>query len=260
MSNVASNKLGNNGGRFYDFLNKPVLIDCNFVVDSTNGNGLGIRSLKGSGVQQVFMNTSAGSLPAGSPVLGSARSYAILGASTVTNTGNSVLTGNLGLYPGSAITGFPPATFSGQENIADVAPQNAKASAQAAYTAMQAKSPTGISSVLNGQTLAAGVYKATSGTAGAFTLDAATGALVLSGSATDVYIFQTTTTLITGTTGAGVITLGNVLPQNIYWVVGSSATLSSGTAGTFYGNIIALTSITSTTTAGVHHGSLIALN
>jgi hypothetical protein len=91
-------------------------------------------------------------------------------------------------------------------------------------------------------------------------LDAATGPLTLSGSATDIYVFQTTTTLITGTTGAGVITLGNVLPQNIYWVVGSSATLSSGTAGTFYGNIIALTSITSTTTAGVHHGSLIALN
>lgn len=56
---IGNNKLGNNGGRFYDFLNKPVLVHCNFVVDSTNGNGLGIRSLKGSGVQNVFMNTSA---------------------------------------------------------------------------------------------------------------------------------------------------------------------------------------------------------
>ncbi len=63
MSNVASNKLGNNGGRSYSFLNRPVWIDCNFVVDATNGNGLGIRSLKGSGVQQVFMHTS--STPAG---------------------------------------------------------------------------------------------------------------------------------------------------------------------------------------------------
>lgn len=52
-------QLGNNGGRAYSFLNRPVLIDCNFVVDSTNGNGLGIRSLKGNGVRNVFMNTSA---------------------------------------------------------------------------------------------------------------------------------------------------------------------------------------------------------
>lgn len=51
--------LGNNGGRLYSFANQPVLIDCNFVVDSTNGNGLGIRSLKGQGVENVFMHTSA---------------------------------------------------------------------------------------------------------------------------------------------------------------------------------------------------------
>lgn len=60
MSGAAgNNKLGYNGGRFYSFANQPVLIDCNFVVDSTNGNGLGIRSLKGAGVQNVFMHTSA---------------------------------------------------------------------------------------------------------------------------------------------------------------------------------------------------------
>ena len=252
---------GLNGFHYHTNVCKPIDCNLNFVVDSTNGNNLGIRSLKSNGfVEAVYMNAASTGLPAGSPAMGTARSYAILGASTVTNTGSSALTGNLGLYPGSAITGFPPGTFSGVENIANVAAQNAKASAQAVYTALQALTPTGISSVLNGQTLAAGTYKATSGTAGAFTLDAATGPLTLSGSATDIYVFQTTTTLITGTTGAGVITLGNVLPQNIYWVVGSSATLSSGTAGTFYGNIIALTSITSTTTAGVHHGSLIALN
>ena len=54
-----ANRMGNNGGRSYDFLNKPVKIDCNFIVDSTNGNGLGIRSLKGAGLKNVFMNTSA---------------------------------------------------------------------------------------------------------------------------------------------------------------------------------------------------------
>lgn len=51
--------LGNNYGKFYSFLSKPVLVDCNFVVDSTNGNGLGIRSLKGQGVKNVYMHTSA---------------------------------------------------------------------------------------------------------------------------------------------------------------------------------------------------------
>lgn len=54
-----ANPLGNNGGRLYSPLVRPVLIDCNFIVDSTNGNGLGIRSLKGQGVRNVFMHTSA---------------------------------------------------------------------------------------------------------------------------------------------------------------------------------------------------------
>lgn len=58
MASPNSNRLGNNGGRFYDFLNRPVLIDCQFLVDSTNANGLGISSLKGSGVQNVFMHTT----------------------------------------------------------------------------------------------------------------------------------------------------------------------------------------------------------
>jgi hypothetical protein len=55
----ASNQLGYNGGRVYSFFNRPVLMDCNFVVDSANGNGLGIRNLKGSGIQNVFMHTSS---------------------------------------------------------------------------------------------------------------------------------------------------------------------------------------------------------
>lgn len=59
MASTNSNKLGNNGGRLYSFLNRPVVIDCNFIVDAANGNGLGMRSLKGAGVQNVFMHTSA---------------------------------------------------------------------------------------------------------------------------------------------------------------------------------------------------------
>lgn len=52
------NVLGNNGGRQYSFLNRPVLVDCNFVVDNSNANGFGIRSLKGNGVRNVFMHTT----------------------------------------------------------------------------------------------------------------------------------------------------------------------------------------------------------
>lgn len=54
-----SNSLGNSGGRLYSFGSQPVLIDCNFVVDQTNGNGYGIRNLKGQGVKNVYMATSA---------------------------------------------------------------------------------------------------------------------------------------------------------------------------------------------------------
>ena len=54
-----SNAIGNNGGRLYSFGQQPVLIDCNFVVDHANGNGLGVRNLKGQGVKNVYMWTTA---------------------------------------------------------------------------------------------------------------------------------------------------------------------------------------------------------
>jgi len=244
---------GQNGGHFYSNLTAPVEIDCNFVVDSTNGNGLGIRSLKSNGyVKNIFMNTSAGA-PALSPAMGTSRTYAILGASAVTNTGSSVLSGNLGIYPGSAVTGFPPGTFSGVENVANVAAQQAQASALAAYTNLQARSASTIATELGGQSLAAGVYHAASGT---FTLN---GTLTLTGSATDVYVFRTDTTFISGATSTPIVSLGSVKASNIYWVVGSSATINSANAGTLPGNVIALTSITDTL-GGTVNGSLIALN
>ena len=62
-----ANAIGNNGGRMYSFAAQPVLIDCNFVVDPSNGNGLGIRSLKGQGVEKVFMHTSAPLAGSGNP-------------------------------------------------------------------------------------------------------------------------------------------------------------------------------------------------
>jgi hypothetical protein len=192
-------------------------------------------------------------------LLGVAATYAALGYSAVTGStgGGSTLTGNIGIYPTSSagITNFPPSTYSGTENAANPAAQAAQAAAQAAYTYLQGLTPTGINSELGGQSLAAGTYTATSGTAGTFTLN---GTLTLTGSATDVYVFQTASTLVTGGTSTPVISLGSVLPGNVYWVVGSSATLNSAHSGTFDGSVIAQASITDTL-GGTINGSLIAL-
>lgn len=246
---------GLNGKSIYMNVCKPEIIECNFVVDSTNGNGLGLRSLKSNGyIENVFMNIANGA--AGTPALGTARTFAILGASAVTNTGASALTGNLGIFPGTSITGFPPGTFTGVEDIANVAAQNAQTSALAAYTDMHARSSTVIATALDGQTLTPGVYSSAGGT---FTLaGAGVGTVTLNGAG--VYIFQTATTLTTGAGGVPTMTLaGGARASDVYFVVGSSATINSGNAGTFNGNIIALTSITDTS-GGTVNGSLIALN
>ena len=249
-----SHALGNNYGKFYSFLNKPVLIDCNFVVDSTNGNGLGIRNLKGAGVKSVVMNSTVGA-PVGTPVLGTARTYGILAATAITNTGSSVITGNVGLTPGTSVTGFPPGTISGAENIDNPAVIAAKASAQAAYTDLHSRASTTIASALDGQTLTPGVYSFASGAA---TLAASgNGTLTLNGNG--VYVIQTTTTLGTGAGGIPTITLsGGALASNVYWVIGSSATLNISGSGAFIGNMIANTSVT--VDGGSTSGSLVALN
>jgi len=197
-----------------------------------------------------------GTLPPGTPAAFTpARSYGILGASAVTNTGSSVIAGNLGLYPGTSVTGFPPGTISGQENIANPAAQQAQAAALSTYTSLQAMTPTTIAAALDGQTLTPGVYKSAGGT---FTLaQSAGGTLTLNGSG--IYVFQTSSTLTTGAGGIPVIALtGGAQANQVYWVVGSSATINSGSAGTFQGNIIAQASITDTL-GGTVNGTLAAL-
>lgn len=227
---------------------------ANVVTASSSGTVVTITSASygntGNNIQLVgSSNMSA---------LGLAASYAALGASAVTGSASaSTLTGNIGIYPNnsSSITNFPPSTFSGVENAGNTAAANAQAAAQAAYTLMKGMSSTTIATALDGQTLTPGVYSASSGT---FTLAASgTGTLTLNGNGT--YIFQTNTTLITGAGGVPVINLsGGALESNVYWVVGSSATINSGHAGTFQGSVIAQSSITNTS-GGTVNGSLIAL-
>lgn len=220
-----------------------------------------ILYIQSQGVNQisdVLAGESFPSLPSGSPVMGTASSYAILAASAITNTGSSVVTGNLGLYPGTSVTGFPPGIVSGTQNITNAAAQVAQVSALAAYTDLAARSSTIIASALDGQTLSAGVYSFASGAATLATSGA--GTLTFSGSATDIFVIKTASTLTTGAGGVPTITLsGGALASNVYWVVGSSATINAGTAGIFRGILIASASITNTL-GGTVDGSLIALN
>jgi hypothetical protein len=122
-----SNALGYNGGRFYSFLNRPVLIDCNFEVDGTNGNSLGIRNLKGSGVRNVFMNTTAsftGNTHTNATIDGiaSGTSSLVVGMK-LSGTGIAAGTKIISINSSSSITVFPVTTATNTTvTISTVAP------------------------------------------------------------------------------------------------------------------------------------------
>jgi cytoskeletal protein CcmA (bactofilin family) len=186
------------------------------------------------------------------PNLGASGGFVVLGASTVTSAGASVITGNLGLSPGISVTGFPPGKLVGTLHIADPAAAQAQLDLTAAYNdaAGRTLGAIGLAGNLGGMTLAPGLYKSTSSleiSSGDLTLDA-------QGDANAVYIFEMGSTLVT-TVGRKVILAGGAQAANIYWQVGSSATL--GVSSVFKGNILALASITVATGASVE-GRLLA--
>jgi hypothetical protein len=180
----------------------------------------------------------AGAAPDAQPPvgLGTAKSFAVLAGQTVTNTGPSVISGDLGVSPGSAITGFPPGTvIHGSEHAADAVASQAQSDLTTAYNDAAGRTPaTTVSKDLGGQTLAPGVYKATSGLGltGTVTLNA-------HDNPSAVFIFQAASTLITASSSTVKLT-GGAQACNVFWQVGSSATL--GTNTTFVGSILALTS------------------
>lgn len=222
---------------------------------SVNFNDIGgwVVDVSADGVYTVAANPS----PPPATLLASAASYAILAASAVTSTGFTVLIGDLGISPGTSITGFPPGTYSGTENVDNSAAITAQSDALSAYTTLSTHSSTVIPSALDGQTLTAGYYSFSSGAA---TLaQSGPGTLTLNGSATDVFVIITASTLTTAAGGVATIALtGGALASNVYWIIGSSATINSGVACTFQGNIVAQDSITNTL-GGTVNGSLIAL-
>ena len=177
--------------------------------------------------------------------LGTAQSFAVLGGSTVTNTGASVLTGDLGVSPGSAITGFPPGTRTGTTHAADAAAAQGQSDVTTQYNALASVACTAdlTGQDLGGKTLTPGVY--------CFSTSAQlTGPLTLNaqGNASATFIFKIGSTLTTAS-GSSVTLSNGGNACGVAWQVGTSATL--GTTTSFIGNLIALSSITLNTGANI---------
>ncbi|MEO7374601.1 MAG: ice-binding family protein [Terrimesophilobacter sp.] len=174
--------------------------------------------------------------------LGNAGSFAVLAASTVTNTGPTIVSGDLGVNAGSAVTGFPPGIVnSGAIHATDTLSGLAQNDLVTAYDDAAGRTPTASGlSALDGMTLVPGVYAG-----GALSLG---GTLTLNGSATDVFIFQATSTLDAGA-GSHVLLTGGASACNVFWQVASSAVLHTG--ADFAGTIMALTSVSADTGATI---------
>ena len=186
--------------------------------------------------------------------LGTANLFAVLGGTTVTNTGPSSINGNLGLWSGTSVTGFPPGTVSGTIDAGNASAMQAQMDLTGAYNVAAAQPCGGVltGQNLGGQTLTAGVY--------CFASSAQlNGNLILNaqGDANAVFIFQIGSTLTT-LSGSNITIINGGTGNNVFWQVGSSATL--GTASKFAGNILALSNITLDAGADISCGRALALN
>jgi Ice-binding-like len=186
----------------------------------------------------IFLLSAVCSFAQANVPLGTAANFGVLASSTVTNTGATPITGSVGVSPGSAITGFPPGIVTGGAiDAGDATAATAQSDLTVAYLnaagQMRTRALTGLD--LGGLTLPPGVYFFSSSAQ-------LTGTLTLNGAG--FYIFQIGSTLTTAS-GSIVRAINGAQAANVFWQVGSSATLGTGT--TFIGNILAMTSITANT-------------
>jgi hypothetical protein len=203
----------------------------------------------------VLISTSQ----AANPVIrqGSTSTYGVLAASTVTNTGISSISGtaggDVGLSPGTAFTGAASVTRSGVDHITDAAAAAAQVDLVVAYNDLSVPTATSLSSSdLAGRTIQAGTYSTASGTlanSGTVTFDA-------QGDSTAIFILRAASTLVTSPSSSMTLTNG-AQACNIYWQVGSSATV--GVNSTLMGHIYAFTSITANSGSTVN-GQLLTRN
>lgn len=175
--------------------------------------------------------------------LGSASTYAILGTTAVTNTGNSSFDGDIGVSPGTAVTGFPPGVLSGTIHTGDASAATAQVDLAAAYRdAAGRAADTAIDGDLAGRTLTAGVYKATAAIAISTTLT-----LDGQNNPNAIFIIQVDAALNTAA-GSNIILINGAQASRVYWQIAGAVTL--GAASTFTGSIIGMAAIS--IGAGVH--------
>jgi hypothetical protein len=194
-------------------------------------------------------------LSAHASVLNSADAFGVLGAQTVTNTGFSVINGDLGLWPGTSITGFPPGIVNGATHNHDGVAMTAQADALKGYNFLAGLAPTQTltGQDLGGLTLDSGVYFFASSAqlTGKLTLD-------FQGVNNAMIVFQIFNSTLTTASASSVLVINPGMNDQVYWQVGSSATLGTTTA--FYGSIIADQSVTLNHGASINCGRAIALN
>jgi hypothetical protein len=230
--------------------NNPLPASTTFTATITTG----AADTTGQALASNFTWTFTTSAPCPPPVLppsplASACSFGILAGSTVTNVPGTATTvsGDVGVWPGSAITGFgPPASITGTFHAADAVAMTAQGDLTTAYNNAASAAAGGaiMTADIGGQTLFAGTYRTgpqnSEGITGNLTLDG-------QGNPNATWIFSIGSTLITAAGNSQIILINGANSHNVFWQVGSSATLGTNTV--FQGTIMALSSITLTTGA-----------